>query len=291
MKETSKLFKIFIYLCLILLALSIIIPVAWVFMASIKSNPEFYGNPWALPMGFYLDNFKDAWQAANMGDYFLNSVIVTALALVILLVIATPCAYILARMNFKGKKFLTVLMRAGLFVNLSYIVIPIFLLLRSWNMSIASSKILPEGFFLNNRFILALIYAANAIPFTVYLLSNFFSAISKSYEEAAYIDGAGYYRTMVDVMIPMAKPAVITVILFNFLSFWNEYILALTLMTDPVKRTLPVGLINLQQAARGAANYGRLYAGLVIVMIPTLIIYILVQKQLTEGMMVGGDKG
>lgn len=291
MKETSKLFKIFIYLCLILLALSIIIPVAWVFMASIKSNPEFYGNPWALPMGFYLDNFKDAWQAANMGDYFLNSVIVTALALVILLVIATPCAYILARMNFKGKKFLTVLMRAGLFVNLSYIVIPIFLLLRSWNMGIASSKILPEGFFLNNRFILALIYAANAIPFTVYLLSNFFSAISKSYEEAAYIDGAGYYRTMVDVMIPMAKPAVITVILFNFLSFWNEYILALTLMTDPVKRTLPVGLINLQQAARGAANYGRLYAGLVIVMIPTLIIYILVQKQLTEGMMVGGDKG
>ena len=279
MKEQSKLFKIFIYLCLILLALSILIPVAWVFMA------------WAMPQSFYLDNFKDAWQAANMGDYFLNSVIVTALALVVLLVIATPCAYILARMNFKGKKFLTILMRAGLFVNLSYIVIPIFLLLRSWNMGLAGSKIIPDGFFLNNRLILALIYAANAIPFTVYLLSNFFSAISKSYEEAAYIDGAGYYRTMVDVMIPMAKPAVITVILFNFLTFWNEYILALTLMTDPVKRTLPVGLINLQQAARGAANYGRLYAGLVIVMIPTLIIYILVQKQLTEGMMVGGDKG
>ena len=291
MEKQSKLFKIFIYLCLILLALSILIPVAWVFMASIKTNPEFYGNPWAMPQSFYLDNFKDAWQAANMGDYFLNSVIVTALALVVLLVIATPCAYILARMNFKGKKFLTILMRAGLFVNLSYIVIPIFLLLRSWNMGLAGSKIIPDGFFLNNRLILALIYAANAIPFTVYLLSNFFSAISKSYEEAAYIDGAGYYRTMVDVMIPMAKPAVITVILFNFLTFWNEYILALTLMTDPVKRTLPVGLINLQQAARGAANYGRLYAGLVIVMIPTLIIYILVQKQLTEGMMVGGDKG
>ena len=291
MKKKSKLFNIFIYLCLVIFALSILVPVFWVFMASIKTNPEFYGNPWAMPQSFYLDNFKDAWQAANMGDYFLNSVIVTALALVVLLVIATPCAYILARMNFKGKKFLTVLMRAGLFVNLSYIVIPIFLLLRSWNMGLAGSKIIPDGFFLNNRLILALIYAANAIPFTVYLLSNFFSAISKSYEEAAYIDGAGYYRTMVDVMIPMAKPAVITVILFNFLSFWNEYILALTLMTDPVKRTLPVGLINLQQAARGAANYGRLYAGLVIVMIPTLIIYILVQKQLTEGMMVGGDKG
>ena len=219
-----------------------------------------------------------------MGDYFINSLVVTATALAILLIIALPFSYILARMNFKGRKFVNSYVKAGLFINLSYIVIPIFLMVRN------VSKFLPTSL-LNNRFVLALIYASTAVPFTVYLLTNFFSAISKSYEEAAYIDGAGYFRTMVDIMIPMAKPAVITVILFNFLSFWNEYILALTLMTDPEKRTLPVGLINLQQAARGAANYGRLYAGLVIVMIPTLIIYILVQKQLTEGMMVGGDKG
>lgn len=284
MKKKSKLFNIFIYLCLVIFALSILVPVFWVFMASIKTNPEFYGNPWALPMSFYLNNFKDAWAAANMGDYFLNSLIVTAIALALLLLISLPFSYILARMQFKGRRFVTSYIKAGLFINLSYIVIPIFLMLRD------VSKSIPLAL-LNNRFVLALIYASTAVPFTVYLLTNFFSSISKSYEEAAYIDGAGYYRTMMDTMIPMARPAVITVILFNFLSFWNEYILALTLMTDPSKRTLPVGLINLQQAARGAANYGRLYAGLVIVMIPTLIIYILVQKQLTEGMMVGGDKG
>lgn len=284
MKKKSKLFNIFNYLCLVIFALSILVPVFWVFMASIKTNPEFYGNPWALPMSFYLNNFKDAWAAANMGDYFLNSLIVTAIALALLLLISLPFSYILARMQFKGRRFVTSYIKAGLFINLSYIVIPIFLMLRD------VSKSIPLAL-LNNRFVLALIYASTAVPFTVYLLTNFFSSISKSYEEAAYIDGAGYYRTMMDIMIPMARPAVITVILFNFLSFWNEYILALTLMTDPSKRTLPVGLINLQQAARGAANYGRLYAGLVIVMIPTLIIYILVQKQLTEGMMVGGDKG
>lgn len=284
MKKKSKLFNIFIYLCLVIFALSILVPVFWVFMASIKTNPEFYGNPWALPMSFYLNNFKDAWAAANMGDYFLNSLIVTAIALALLLLISLPFSYILARMQFKGRRFVTSYIKAGLFINLSYIVIPIFLMLRD------VSKSIPLAL-LNNRFVLASIYASTAVPFTVYLLTNFFSSISKSYEEAAYIDGAGYYRTMMDIMIPMARPAVITVILFNFLMFWNEYILALTLMTDPSKRTLPVGLINLQQAARGAANYGRLYAGLVIVMIPTLIIYILVQKQLTEGMMVGGDKG
>ncbi|NLW52274.1 MAG: carbohydrate ABC transporter permease [Tissierellia bacterium] len=292
--KKNNLFKIFVYVALILFALSIIIPVGWVFMASLKQNSEFYGNPWSLPMGFYLENFRDAWQAANMGSYLWNSVVVTSLALVMLLVIALPCAYILARMEFKGKKFLKTFLKAGLFINLSYIVIPIYLMLRQWNRMIPNgplASILSEGFFTNNRFVLALIYAATAIPFTVYLLTNFFSSISKSYEEAAYIDGAGYFRTMVDVIIPMAKPAVITVILFNFLSFWNEYILALTIMTEPTMRTLPVGLINLQQAARGAANYGRLYAGLVLVMLPTLVLYILVQKQLTEGMMVGGDKG
>ena len=293
-KNNSKLFKIFIYVCLTIFAISIIVPVAWVFMASIKSNPEFYGNPWALPKGFYFENFVDAWEAANMGDYLLNSVIVTFIGLVLLLAISLPCAYILARMDFRGKRILKTIMKAGLFINLSYIVIPIFLLLRDWTLVFNDSflgDILGNGFLLNNRFVLALIYASTAVPFTVYLLTNFFSSISRSYEEAAYIDGAGYYRTMIDIIIPMAKPAVITVILFNFLAFWNEYILALTIMTDPAKKTLPVGLINLQQAARGAANYGRLYAGLVLAMLPTLILYILVQKQLTEGMMVGGDKG
>ncbi len=250
MKKKSKLFNIFIYLCLVIFALSILVPVFWVFMASIKTNPEFYGNPWALPMSFYLNNFKDAWAAANMGDYFLNSLIVTAIALALLLLISLPFSYILARMQFKGRRFVTSYIKAGLFINLSYIVIPIFLMLRD------VSKSIPLAL-LNNRFVLALIYASTAVPFTVYLLTNFFSSISKSYEEAAYIDGAGYYRTMMDIMIPMARPAVITVILFNFLSFWNEYILALTLMTDPSKRTLPVGLINLQQAARGVIELRR----------------------------------
>lgn len=285
MNKETKLYKGFVYLVLGLAALSILLPVVWVFLASFKENVEFYGNPWAFPHGFYWQNFAEAWAEANMGSYLINSVIVTALAMTFLLLISLPCAYILARMDFPGKRFLQTLMKAGLFINLSYIVIPIFMILLNLNRS------LKVTFFLNNRLILALIYAATAVPFTVYLLANYFSAISKSYEEAAYIDGAGYFTTMLRIMIPMAKPAVITVILFNFLAFWNEYILSLTLLTDKKLKTLPVGLINLQQASRSAANYGRLYAGLVLVMLPTLLLYILVQKQLTEGMMVGGDKG
>ena len=122
-----------------------------------------------------------------------------------------------------------------------------------------------------------------------YLLSGYFKTLPKAYEEAALIDGCGYYKTMVRVMIPMAKPSIITVILFNFLAFWNEYIIALTLLPSTSK-TLPVGLLNLMQATRGKAEYGMMYAGLVVVMLPTLILYIIVQKKLTQGMTLGGLK-
>ena len=144
---------------------------------------------------------------------------------------------------------------------------------------------------MNNIFILAVVYAATALPFTIYLLAGYFKTVAKDYEEAAYVDGAGYFRTMIQIIFPMAKPSIITVILFNFLSFWNEYIISMTLLTKPELKTLPVGLMNLMAAQKSAVQYGQMYAGLVIVMLPTLIFYMLVQKQLTEGMTVGGLKG
>ena len=286
---TQKLYKIFVYVALITLAISIIIPVGWVFMASIKQASEFYGSPWVMPETVYIQNFIDAFVDANMGQYFMNSVIVTAIAMAILLVVALPAAYVLARFDFKGVGFIKTFIRAGLFVNISFIVVPIFLMLLGWDSAVRD--LMGGSFFVNNRFMLALIYAATALPFTIFLLSSYFETLPSDFEEAAYIDGAGYFKTMVTVMIPMAKPSIITVILFQFLAFWNEYILALTLLPNNQYKTLPVGLINLMAAERAAANYGRLYAGMVIVMLPTLILYILVQKRLTQGMTAGGVKG
>ncbi|EOT41191.1 MULTISPECIES: carbohydrate ABC transporter permease [Enterococcus] len=287
MKKNTKLYKIFVYVALITLAISIVVPIAWVFLASIKENSEFYGDPWAMPKGFYLENFVAAFEKANMGLYMWNSVKVTVLALFILIIVALPAAYVLARFKFKGRGILNTLFMMGLFINSNYIVVPIFLMLLDGDNALR--KISGQGFFIDNLFVLALVYAATALPFTIYLLSNYFRTLSSSYEEAAYIDGAGFFKTLVVVMAPLAKPSIITVILFNFLSFWNEYIIALTLIPGPNK-TLPVGLINLMAGQKAAANYGQLYAGLVIVMLPTLILYILVQKQLTQGMTVGGNK-
>ena len=286
----DKLYKAFIYVVLIALAITIIVPVAWVFMASVKQNSEFYGNPWTHPAGFYWQNFVDAWNTAKMGEYMMNSVFVTALALVLLLLIALPAAYCLSRFKFKGSKFLNTCFMAGLFINVNYIVVPIFLMLRdgdTWLKNVTGS-----GFFLNNLVVLAVVYASTALPFTIYLLSGYFATLPHDYEEAAYIDGAGYGETMWKIIFPMAKPSIVTIILFNFLSFWNEYIISMTLMSSADgPKTLPVGLLNLMQAQQSAAEYGMMYAGLVIVMLPTLILYICVQSKLTQGMAVGGLKG
>ncbi len=286
----ERLFKVFVYVALITLAVVILVPVAWVFMASIKQNSEFYGNPWAMPQGFYWQNFVDAWNSASMGSYMINSVLVTALALVLLLIVALPAAYCLARFKFKGGKFLNTAFMAGLFINVNYIVVPIFLMLRDGDIWL--KKVFGNGFLLNNLLMLAIVYAATALPFTIYLLSGYFKTLPHDYEEAAYIDGATYNKAMWKIIFPMAKPSIITVILFNFLSFWNEYIISMTLMSSATgQKTLPVGLLNLMQAQQSAAQYGMMYAGLVLVMLPTLILYICVQKQLTEGMTVGGLKG
>ena len=286
----DRLYKAFVYLVLILLAITILIPVGWVFLASVKQNSEFYGNPWAMPAGFYWQNFVDAWNAASMGSYMLNSAIVTVLSLAILLVVALPAAYCLSRFQFRFSRFFNVCFMAGLFINVNYIVVPIFLMLRDWDSWI--NYFFGQTIFLNNLFMLAVVYAATALPFTIYLLSGYFATLPHDFEEAAYIDGAGYGQAMTRIIFPMAQPSIITIILFNFLSFWNEYIISMTLMSSSTgQKTLPVGLLNLMQGQQSKAEFGIMYAGLVLVMLPTLILYMCVQKKLTQGMTVGGLKG
>lgn len=285
----DRLYKIFIYIVLGLLAVLILVPVLWVFMASVKETVEHYGNPWALPTHIHWQNFTEAWQRADMGSYMGHSVIVTGLGLLILLVVALPASYCLARFKFVSQKFLNTCFMAGLFINVNYIVVPIYLMLADGDKWL--KDVLGSGFLLNNHVVVAIVYAATALPFTIYLLSSYFATLPHDFEEAAYIDGAGYWRTMLEIIFPMAKPSIITVILFNFLSFWNEYIIVKTLVVDKDLWTLPAGLLNLMQAQQSAAEYGPMYAGLVLVMLPVLILYICVQKNLTKGMTVGGLKG
>ena len=189
-------------------------------VAFTKQNAEFYGNPWALPAGFYWQNFVNAWNGAKMGEYMLNSVIVTALALVLLLVIALPAAYCLSRFRFKGRKLLNTLFMAGLFINVNYIVVPIFLMLRDGDVWLKSH--FGSSFLLNNLVVLAVVYAATALPFTIYLLSGYFATLPHDFEEAAYIDGASYFPTIASQAAPAESAAAGTPLPVLPLPAWTE---------------------------------------------------------------------
>lgn len=272
---------------LVICALTIFVPVVWVFFASFKDKSEFYGSPWTMPKGLHWQNFVDAFQDAHLGQYFGTSVFVTALAMVLCLIVALPRSYVMARFDFPGKKILKIAIQGGLFINVNYIVVPIFLMLVDADKLVY--EIFPDGFFVNNPVMLAVVYAATSLPFTVFLLQDFFASIPKDFEEAALIDGASQFKIMTRIFFPMAMPAISMSMLFNFLSYWNDYIISMTLMTGE-NRTIQVGLLNLMQTQKAATNYGRLYAGMVIVMVPVLIFYAIVQKKLLQTSTMGGLK-
>ena len=285
--SSGKLYKIFVYVALITLAISIIVPVVWVFMSSLKTNAEFQGSPWSLPASFYIQNFLDAFEKANMAEYFLNSVIVTALGLLLLVIIALPASYVLARFDFKGKKFINTAFMGGLFINVNYIVVPIFLMLTSWDDVVYD--MIGDFFFLDNIVVLAVVYAATAIPFTVYLLSSYFRTLPKAYEEAAFIDGCTRWQTYWKIVFPLLKPTIATVAIIDAMAFWNDYLLPSLVLGRKELYTLPIAT----QAFYGtySTDLGLVMAALLLAMLPILVLYLFLQRYIVEGVTSGAVKG
>ncbi len=275
---------------LIVFTVIVLLPIVWTVYTSFKTSREFLKNPWALPSGIHWQNYMNALEKGNMIAYFKNSVFVTILGLVFLMVLAVPTAYVTSRFKFRYSKAISILFMSGLFVSQNYIVVPIFLSLNNLQRYLNQYVVFQHVQLTNNLIIMALIYAVCALPFTIYLLSGFLKSIPHEYENAAKIDGSSYVKTLIYVIIPMAKPAMITVLLFNFMGYWNEYIMATTLMQEE-KWTLPVGLANLMEQQKFATDWGAMFAGMVIVMLPTMILYTIVQRKLTEGISMGGLKG
>jgi len=263
---------------LILQALAVAYPLLWNVMASFKTNEEVMESPWTLPKSLQWDNYVRAFTTAKIGDYMLNSVLVVVLSMIMLILMAVPTAYVLGRMRFRGQKLISNLYMAGLFIGGVYIIVPLFILMNDLHM-------------LDNRFWLSAVYATGTLSFSIYLLTGFMKSIPSDFEEAAMIDGCGYFSTLFRIIMPMVRPGIITMVVFSFFDFWNEYVLAMTLVTSDAKKTIPIGLGNLMQIQQFATDWGSLFAGLVIVLVPTVVIYTLLQKKLTEGLMLGGVKG
>ncbi len=263
---------------LVLFALSIIVPLIWTFYTAFKTNTEFYINPWALPAKLHFENFVRAWNSVHIGAYFLNSLKLTIASVLALDIIGSMVAFACTRLRVKAGPTIATIFMAGLFIPTILCVVPMFLQLRRLNL-------------LDSHLGLFFMYIAIQLPFTCYVLNGFFKTLPHEIEEAAIIDGCGYFRIYWNVMLPLAKPGIATVTIFNFLGSWNEYVISRTVILTPAKSTLAVGMVSLMQSSRHNADWSALFAGLVIVMIPTFIIYVIFQKYITSGMTAGAIKG
>lgn len=265
---------------LILWAYSIMVaaPFIWTIYTSFKTSREFYESPWSLPAKPVFDNYVNAFVKARIGDYFLNSVILTAAGLLIVTVLAVMTAYVLARFRFPFVRLFRGIYLIGLFLPAIFGIVPLFQLMK---------KLHIYDTVLGLSFVDAMYF----LPYTVFIMMGFLATIPKEYEEAAIMDGCTHFGVLWRVMVPLAKPAVLTTVIFNTLSFWNEYVMSLVMIKTDAKKTITVGLVNIMEVQKYATDWGALFAGLVIVMVPTFIVYILMQDKITDGLAAGGIKG
>ena len=238
-------------------------------------------------------NYHKAWVESKFSQFFFNSVWVTGWSLFGTLAIAAMAAYVLARFSFPGNRALFLFFISGMMIPAQLLLIPVFFEF-SWLSDLGTQLLQPFGLrfqLYDSQFGLILLYVALSLPFTILVLSGFFKSLPGELREAAIMDGCGEYRTFWHVMLPLAKPGLITAAIFNFLGIWNEYIFALVFVNTPENKTLPLGLASVSIQAQYRTDFGLMFAALVIVVLPTLLVYVLLQRQLTEGITAGALKG
>ena len=264
------------YVALTLAAICVILPLLWLLFTSLKTREDLTLNTWGLPREWVFSNYVKAWSGSRIPLYMFNSIRATLLSIVITVVLVTPVSFVLARFRFKGKQILYFFFIAGMMVPIHSTIIPIYTMVGRFNMY-------------NNLEILSLIYGAFRIPVSIFILEGFMTAIPKELEECAVIDGCSLSRIFLNIIIPLSKDGIVTIAILTVLSSWNELLLSMLLLSDPLKKTLPIGLMGF--ITEYNSEYTQLAAGIMIAIIPTIIFYALAQEKIEKGMIAGAVKG
>jgi N-acetylglucosamine transport system permease protein len=267
-----------LYAVLLGYAAVVVLPMIWLLYTSLKNNREIFASAWKLPEVPHWENFVHAWVRAGIGRYFLNSALVTAISVALIILVSAMAAYALTRFSFRGNRVIFYAFLAGLMIPSQLALVPLFFLVNAMGL-------------LDTYAGLILVYISFSLPFTIFVLSGFFRTLPHELAEASLIDGCTHIQAFWRVMLPLARPALVTAAIFNFLGIWNEYLFALVLISSERLRTLPLGLANLLMVTHYENDWGALFAGLVMVMIPTVLVYSLLQGQITKGITVGALKG
>jgi raffinose/stachyose/melibiose transport system permease protein len=271
-KILLKLVKGIVLVGIILLT---IYPLIWMVSGSLKGTQEFYKNIWGLPETWKWGNYVAAWERAGLGEKYINSLIVTGVTLAIVIPVVGCAAYAIARIDFKFKKTIYTYLLLGLCIPTGVLAIPIFAAALDFGLADSLTGMILFG-------------GAQCIAFGTFLLRSFFISLPKSLEEAAMIDGCTRFQSFIKVILPLAKPGVMSLVVLDGITVWNEYLLANILLRSDNKMTLPLGMKSFVD--KYVTDYPQLFAGLVIVTVPMLIVYIIAQRSFIEGMTAGSVK-
>ena len=276
-QKTKSARRMLAWFALSLLSLTILAPFIWIFLMSLKTNFEYYqSSPWALPKTWDFANYRIIFQNGSFLHFFLNSVFVAVVTVGVVLLCGAMSGYITARFRQPFVNFLAIVILGALMIPAHMVLMPLFVFSRKLAI-------------LNTPWAVIGPLIAFGLPFAMYLFRGFFSTIPFSLAEAAKIDGASEFRAFYAIMLPMAKPAAATVLIFQFLTAWNEFLFALVLLQDPVNYTLPLGLASLQGVYQ--SNYPAYAAGLILAGLPGIVLYLIFNKAVIEGMVQSAIKG
>jgi ABC-type glycerol-3-phosphate transport system permease component len=272
-----------IFLMLLSYSLLVVFPLFWLCYTSLKTDQDIFLHPFKLPSisNLQWSNFSRAWTKGMFQQYFLNSAVLTITSVGVTVFLSAMAAYALSRFTFPGVKAIYFYFLAGLMIPLQLAIVPLFFEMRAMSL-------------LNSRLGLFLVYLAFGFPFSIFVLTGFFKSLPSSLHESALLDGASEFGAFWHVMLPMARPGLITVSIFLFLGNWNEFFVAFVCLSGKGSeqlRTLPLGLANITIVSQYRSDWGMAFAGLVLMMIPTLAVYVLLQKHLTKGITAGAVKG
>ncbi|WP_433386355.1 carbohydrate ABC transporter permease [Micromonospora sp. KLBMP9576] len=259
-------------------AVIVIVPILWTFLASFKNTTEIFSSPWTLPAELRFENYVRAWNTANVGRYFLNSVIVVACSTFGTMLLGSMAAYVLARYKFWGNRAVYYLFVSGLAFPVFLALVPLFFVVKNLGL-------------LDTHTGLVLVYVAYSLPFTVFFLTAFFKTLPMSVAEAGMIDGCSHTRLFFQVMLPMAKPGLISVGIFNIIGQWAQYQLPLVLLSNAKEKwVLTQGIADISVNAGYEADWSGLFAALTIAILPMIVVYAVFQRQIQSGLTSGAVK-
>ena len=252
------------------------VPLLWTLVSSFKTNKEIMDSAFSLPVSINLDNYIMAFKYSPLGTYFWNTFIITVFCIFFGLIIFSMSAYVFARFEFKGKNFLFALIGMSMLVPTSELIFPVYKLMNAINLY-------------NTKSGLVLVYMAIAMPAVLFVLRSYFLTIPREMEEAARIDGSGFLRTFITIMLPLVKPAMATAAILIFMASWNDFIYNLMLSSGNNARNVSVALS--QFLSMFGSDYGQLFAASFVVVLPSILLYCLLQKRIESALLAGAVKG